>query len=224
MSEIYTCSVDNRQFNSKESLIEHLLKNYSITDTKNGGTSEILKTLQEAFPFAMIEVSELDDKQYGEYNVNMYWKEYESDFTFSIGETTNTYSDTTNFETVEQSITYHKRFLENKDEIIKLLEEKYSPEKIIITQMFDGGLYDSDIISFQMIKDQQDYYGRYEFDGVEKFADSFKGYFASVIEGDVVKESDHYNGYDKEVTVDGVPISRLLDRAKRIRIEILEEK
>lgn len=226
MSKQFVCKIDNKSFNTQEELVQHLLDTYSFEDNNQGETALIVSKLEESFPFAIISVSELEkDNRYGDFHIHMSWKEYEADFSFYIGESSeNSYYDY-HFSTLEEAISHYSFFIEKKDEITKLLSEHYNPDSIKIEQMYDGDYHHSGGILFVISVGEQTYHQHYLFEKtVEQFVQSFKAHFDFVVEGDVSIDSDYSTGDLLEYFVNDVPVSTLLKRAKKIKIEILEEK
>ena len=217
---IYISKIDNKKFNTKEQLIEHLVSNYILEDKSEGEIPLIYSKLKEAFPFADISIEEADKEYgYGEYKVTMIWRKFESDFTFYVGEFSEISYCSYSFINVSEAVTHYNRYLMKKDEIIEKLIKTYSPESVSVTQIFESDTTGTDNISFQMVMKGQQYSGIYDFRNVDEFVCSFKGYFDDVIEGSVVQGYDHATGY---ATVGGVPLNIIINRAKKMRIEILE--
>lgn len=224
MSKLYVSKIDNKTFNTEEELIEHLKINFSMIDETGGKSANILKELQEAFPFAKINVTESSEKRYGSHTCSMNWCEYNADFTFYIGKNIDYDYYYMSFENVEKAIIYYRNFLNYKDQIENKLFMAYNPEKIEIGQMYEGDSDSNNSIQFIMFKNGKEYYECFEFGEVDTFINSFKGHFDTVFEGEVVVERNYSSGYDREPRVNGIEVKTILERAKRVKIEILETK
>lgn len=226
MSKVFVSKIDNKKFSTKEELISYLSDNFILEDTADGEIATIHKKLQEAFPFADISVKTNEskyDNDYGKYLASMIWKDFDADFSFYIGEHNKYDYYYRSYDTVEQAINVYQTYLDRKDEILKNLKEVYSPEDISILQMYEGDMHDNNSILFQITLNKKEYIERYEFGSVEEFVLSFRGYFDKVIEGDVIRGYNHADGYEYEPTIGGVPLKNIIERAKKLRIEILEE-
>lgn len=220
----YISKLDNKSFSDKDDLIKHLLENYSMEDNKEGQSNEALKLLQEAFPFAKIDIQELNkEKRYGDFHINMQWREYNADFSFYVGYYSEDSWYENHFVTIDDAIRNYEYFIHKKDEIINEINNRYSPEYISVEQMYDGD-YDSPSGILFNFKIGEDSYGdHYQFgQSVSEFVDSFTGYFQNVIEGDVNIEKDYSTSSNVEYYVANVPLSTMIKRAKKMRIEILE--
>jgi hypothetical protein len=224
MTKLYVSKIDNKTFNTESELIAHLKNNYSMIDETGGESANILRQLQSAFPFAKINVTESSETRYGSHVCSMHWDEYDADFTFYIGKHHDFDYYYMSFDNVEQAIKYYQNYLDYKDQIIEKLKEVYDPEKIEIGQMYEGGSDSNNSILFIMHINGNEYSEHFEFGDIDMFINSFKGYFDTVIEGDVVIERNYSSGYDREPKINGVGINTILNRAKKIRIEILETK
>ena len=226
MSKLFISKIDNKSFTTQEDLIEHLVRHYSLEDTLEGKTAEIVNKLQNAFPFAEVRVMETansGEKTFGSHKVLMNWLEFDSDFTFFIGisEDVNYYYP--QFENIEGAIEYYFEYVSAKDEIISELNKIYYPDNIQVLQMFEGDSNNDSFISFEIQKDGKSFIHKYTlYEDKKAFISSIRGFFDSKFEGEVSTLRDVSTGYIKEVAVDGVPINFILQRAKKLRVEVIE--
>lgn len=222
MSKVYFCKIDNTSFSNKNDLVKHLLNNYTIEEVKKTESIDVFGKLQNSFPFAKIDVRELaEEDKYGDYHVNMYWKKYDAQFSFYIGESSDSSYYEYHFDSVGDAILHYNNFLTAKEEIITMLTSRYPISNLTIGQMYDGD-NTADGILFNFNVGSAEYGVHFEFDRtIDEFVNSFKVYFEDVVEGSVDYETD-YSG--KEYIVDGTPVSVLFERAKKVRVEIIEEK
>ncbi|PLR72276.1 hypothetical protein [Bacillus sp. UMB0728] len=224
MSKLFVSKIDNKSFTSEEGLIKHLLSNYSMVDTSEGESIEIYNELKEAFPFADISVTESSLPTYGNWLVKMDWKEYNADFCFYIGEHGEFDYYYMSYVNTKEAINSYMQFIEHSDEIIQKLKNTHSPESVEITQMYEGDMNSSSGISFEIQVKGEKYSNRYEFGDIDEFVNSFKGYFDTLFEGEPVTAGYGCDGYGEEMTIDGIPVRVILERANKVRIEILELK
>lgn len=220
----YVCKIDNKSFSTQEELTKYMIDKYTMIDAAGGELAMIHQKLQEYFPFAEINVQETTGKRYGKFQVNMIWNDENADFTFFVGgfEEYDYYYNS--FENIESAISYYQTFIDRKSEIIEKLNSNYDFDVVKVNQMFEGDSDSNNTISFICLKENEEYFGSYEFGDIDAFVSSFRGFFETIIEGEVVVERNHSSGYDREPTIGGVPLNRLIHRAKKMRIEIIEEK
>lgn len=222
----YFSKLDNKSFANKDELIKHLVDNYSLEGDEQGDAQIVLKTFQEKFPYAEIDIEQLDkENKNGQYLLNMSWSKYnDAQFTFFIGESSESPFYYYQFNTVDEAVDHYNYFVEKAEEITKGFIKKYNAEDVIIDQMYDGDCNSSSGILINFVVDEVKYGGHFKLgSSVELFIDSFKGHFTNVIEGNVEKEKDEDSyRYDVEYYVDNVPVSTMFNKAKKIRIEVIE--
>ena len=228
MSSQFVCKVDGRVFSSKEELVEHLLEMHTMEDSSSGGTSTvILQSLQQAFPFASITIQELKkDDPYGDFQVSMNWKSLtDADFCFYIGECKEISYYHTHFKTLEAAISFYTVFLDSKDSVISEMKQHYAVQDVSIIQMYEGDYNSSPGILFEFTIGGKEY-GEHFYLGSDPsaYANGFKSHFDTLLEGEVSIERDYSSGSDVEFWIENAPVSRMFQRAKRIRLEILEER
>ena len=229
MEKTFVCKIDAQRFSTQEELMAHFLQHHSVEDTTGGEMTEIMHQLQEAFPFAKVNVRKAKKEKTGLYTCNMVWEEENADFSFCIGQQEDldyyTY-DESEFDTVESAIAYYQRFLDVKNEVFIKLPHLYPIESLHIQQMYEGGYDHSDGItfSFQTKPNGESITKTYRFEGVDGFVASFRGYFDDLFEGELKEKVDYHSGGYSKYEVDYVDVHTILERAKRIKIQILEEK
>lgn len=224
MEKKFVCTIDFTEFNTKEALIEHLLENYSIKQEPGENSSDIMKKIQEAFPDANIEVTYNHINEKPVPFVEIIISNCGAQFSFyiddSLGEENR---GNIVYKTTDDAIDYYKSMLGEKDKLVQAVVDKFGAEKVVVNQVFQSEGYsdDSDSISFSFFVKEKEYYGCYEFEGIDKCLRSLDGYFARTVEGLCRADYGRYNSANT-IYVDGIDLRQLAQRAKKLKVEILE--
>lgn len=220
MTKEYICTVDHAKFNTEEELIRHLLQLYSVESNSDEDTSGILKLLTEHFPDSNVNVKYNN----GIPDIRLAIPKYQACFDFKIGGMT---SQLASYEishtSIEEAVMRYRNMLKKIDDLVENVKVVFNASDVEIEQVYEADPYgdscDSALISFYV--DGKQYHYSYGFESIEGALHRISGYFIAVVEGEV--ETD-YDGYDSSNTVyiDSIDIRDLANRAKRMRVEILE--
>lgn len=61
MSNVFVCQIDKKTFSSEDELVKHMLTDHTMQHANDVKIEHIVYKLQEAFPFAKINVEETKD-------------------------------------------------------------------------------------------------------------------------------------------------------------------
>lgn len=224
MKKEFVCTIDHTKFNTEEALVKHLLTYYSMKQEPGENSSDILKKTQEAFPEAHIEVVYNPLRENSVPYVEIIIPNCGAMFSFYIDDDTSKVHGVVVFKTVEEAIDHYEGMLNEKDKLVQAVMDKFKTEKVVVSQVHqDGYGDDSDSITFSFMIDEKEHFGNYEFDGIDKCLRSLDGYFVSEVEGKCDTDYGRYNSTNT-IYVDGVDLRDLAERAKKLKVEILEYK
>lgn len=211
----YVSKIDGKVFETKEELMKHLESTYVYEEANEDlEYSNILSKLKEAFPEADAQITEF---QNGRYYVEL---------TFDLG----SFSETLNFtvkeddelatySTIEEAIDFYKHYPMQTELIRETLADRYNLDSFEVDQW--------------VVSDKWDSYGHHiclnvTLNGIEMYLESgikediehfiqkeVEINFKTEFEGALTQD---YHGW----SVDGVNLNRILDRARKIKITILE--
>lgn len=221
MIKEYICTVDHSKFNTEEELIKHMLKLYTVTSNVDEDKSSILKKFSESFPDSSVNVTFNE----GIPNICLSLSNYDARFDFKINDDSSPHAYEIAYDSIEDAIARYKEMLLQVDVLVESVKNRFNATEVSVKQIYEGDPYgdscDSALISFYVAEKQ--YHYSYEFETVEKALHKINGYFITSVEGKVVTD---YEGYDSSNTVyiDDIDILDLANRAKRMRVEILEFK
>lgn len=218
----YVCTIDQAKFSSEEGLINHLKQYYSLVENIEGKSSTALTVLKEAFPEAVIELTEREN---GSIVVDLVFKDYGAEFNFLIHTDDNhdEYCRRT-FSNIDDAIKNYKWYLDQKDQLVKGLKERINATDIEITQIYESDPYSSDSsIKLKFKINGKEIYEEYEFDGIDEFLNRMKGHVITEVEGECVFDYGRY-GSKGTIFVNGIDLRDMAKRAKRMRVEILETR
>ena len=227
MRKEFICKIDHATFNTEDALIKYILEKYTMSQEKGQQKSELLKQLQEAFPTADIDISNGHYERKDSPFIKIYIPEYNADFEFRIVKDLNDqdFFGEILYESVDEAISKYTSMLVHTDKLIEAINDKFNPDNIEINQIHEGVPYGDDCnsVSFSMTVNDQEYHFTYEFNGIDKCIRFIEGKFIHKVEGDCFADYGSYNS-SETIYVDGVDLRDLAYRAKRLRVEILEEK
>lgn len=219
----YVSKIDGKVFETKEELISYLESEYVKVEelNENSAYSQILSKLNEAFPEATIDISESSS---GEFYVDLSFdvgNDMLESFYFYISDE-DKYGDIRAFEAVEDAIEFYERYPKQTDLIREGLADKYELESFKVEQWHEANDY-YDTYHMIMIKATLNGVDMLLESGLSEPIDHFiktqvEPYFTNEIEGEL---KQYYQG---DWYVDGSDLAKFLNRAKKVRVTIIESK
>lgn len=215
MEKNYVFKVNGSLFESKEELVEYVLENFVDEREIDEEGKEVFNKLKEAFPFAQLNIQYKNDV-YGKYLVEMRWKSSNAEFEFYVGKGKDVNMLVNQFRNVEEAIKWYDKLLKIKRILVKRLKNEYNAEKVNI-RIFDKDFYANAYLDVRFKVENVWYDTSFDVisDTINGYFHSLKGFFDKTFEGEVKKKRGSYH-------VDDIPVHRILDRAKKIKLEVLE--
>lgn len=220
MTKLYKCTIDGKTFDSKKDLMNYIYKNYTM-ESESKSVNENYDKLLNAFPEAVIEITDIDDKSYGEVYVEMFFKKIDCAFYFYIGEFEEDAYGTSQFETVNDSIRYYKKYEIHTEKIKEFLFKNYDVRRFNLDHWYEGGIDDKNSIRIETTLNNKDVYIDYEFEDFELFAKKVASNFVTEIEGEISIYWDSIENV-QVFTVDDIDVKNFLKSHKKAKITITE--
>lgn len=220
----YVSKVDSKSFTTKEGLVEHLLKYFSMEVTESNYKS-IIDRIQNEQPLVEVESIEKGRKDELIINVNYSNKEgkHLAGERVIIGKVdAYDYYEEMVCDNLDEAISYVSSYYKKADEVEHLVMTKFESHSFSFDSIYTAGLDNNASIYFTFKSNEETFNMSYDFgDSLEQLHNQINSTFVSTIEGKVENRWD--SGMNSEVfRLEGIDIKGFLKDGNRYRIELLD--
>jgi hypothetical protein len=220
----YISKIDNKSFTTREGLVDHLLKYFSM-EVAESDYKSIIDRIQSDNP--LVEVESIEKGKKDELIINVSYSNKEGKHLGGerviIGKVDSyDYYEEMVCDNLDEAISYVSSYYKKADDVEHLVMTKFESYSFSFDSIYTAGIDNNASIYFSFMSNGETFNMSYNFgDSLEQLYNQINSKFTREIEGTVENCWDHCSS-SEIFRIDGVEVRDFLKDGKRVRIELLD--